>query len=223
VRDEQGNRVAYAAAFHSSESVLTQLVDAHQYPELVDVRETLRQMRFHHNLRTDDEAPARQSSLGTRTDAVSDDGSDLAAALATIQRAGDRQGLRRCIDEAFDGATLDVIEDDSDRLDLVLHSKAMMRPLTARELSDGQLRYLFLAAALLSPRPPVVVILNEPESSLHVDLLSALAELVAAASERTQIVLTTHALSLAESLLEHDGTLGLELRLHGGSTSVAKM
>lgn len=56
VRDDEGNRIIFPAAFHSSESVLTQLVDARQFPELVYVRETLRQMRFHHHLRTDDGA-----------------------------------------------------------------------------------------------------------------------------------------------------------------------
>ena len=119
-RGDEGNRVAYPAAFEPSESVLTQLVDARRYPELVDVRETLRRMRFHHQLRTDDEAPARQSSLGTGTFAVADDGADLAAALATIQHKGDAQSLEACIADAFDDALLDIREDDSGRLDLAL-------------------------------------------------------------------------------------------------------
>jgi len=223
VRDDEGNRVAYPAAFEPSESVLTQLVDPRRYPELVDVRETLRRMRFHHQLRTDDEAPARQSSLGTGTFAVADDGADLAAALATIQRKGDGKSLETCIADAFDDAVLDIQEDDSGRLDLALSPVAMMRPLTARELSDGQLRFLFLAAALLSPRPPTVVVLNEPEASLHVALLPALARLVVAASEQTQIVLTTHSSALAESLLARRSALGYELQLVGGSTTVTKL
>jgi predicted ATPase len=119
--------------------------------------------------------------------------------------------------------THDIQEDDSGRLDLALSPVAMMRPLTARELSDGQLRFLFLAAALLSPRPPTVVVLNEPEASLHVALLPALARLVVAASEQTQIVLTTHSSALAESLLARRSALGYELQLLGGSTTVTKL
>ena len=55
----------------------------------------------------------------------------------------------------------------------------LLRPLKAAELSDGTLRYLLWIAALLSPRPPELLVLNEPETSLHPDLLPALARLIA--------------------------------------------
>ena len=45
---------------------------------------------------------------------------------------------------------------------------------TAGELSDGTLRYLCLLAVLLSPRPPELLALNEPETSIHADLLEPL-------------------------------------------------
>jgi predicted ATPase len=70
---------------------------------------------------------------------------------------------------------------------------------------------------------PTVVVLNEPETSLHVALLPALARLVVAASEQTQIVLTTHSSVLAESLLARESALGYELQLVGGSTTVTKL
>ena len=63
----------------------------------------------------------------------------------------------------------------------------------AAELSDGTLRYLLLIAALLSPRPPDLMILNEPETSLHPDLLPPLARLIAQAAQRTQIIVVSHA------------------------------
>lgn len=223
VRDDEGRRITFPATFHSSESVLAQLMDIRQFPELLYVRETLRQMRFHHHLRSDDEAPARRPGLSTRTLAVSDDGSDLAAALITIEREGDRETLQRCVGDAFDGAQVTVTEDDSGRLDFALETPDLMRPLTARELSDGQLRFLFLAAALLSQRPPVMVVLNEPEASLHAGLLPALSELVTAAAPRTQVVLTTHSLSLVDSLLGCDGAVGIELQVRDGSTTASRM
>ena len=60
----------------------------------------------------------------------------------------------------------------------------MLRPLTVAELSDGTLRFLLLVAALLTPRPPELMVLNEPESSLHPDLLPGLAQLVVTTAER---------------------------------------
>jgi len=90
----------------------------------------------------------------------------------------------------------------------------------AAELSDGQLRFLFLAAALLAVPPADVLILNEPETSLHADLLAGLARLVAVAREHdTQVVITTHATELAD-LLRQDGATLVELELSSGATVI---
>jgi predicted ATPase len=82
-----------------------------------------------------------------------------------------------------------------------MRQHGLLRSLKAAELSDGTLRYLLLISALLSPRPPTLMILNEPETSLHQDLLAPLARLVAGAASRSQIFVVTHARPLAESLL----------------------
>jgi predicted ATPase len=76
----------------------------------------------------------------------------------------------------------------------------MLRPLGAAELSDGTLRYLLWTAALLSPRPPQLLVLNEPETSLHPELLGALASLIARAADRSQIVVVTHSEPLVAAL-----------------------
>jgi predicted ATPase len=68
-----------------------------------------------------------------------------------------------------------------------LRQHGLLRPLRASALSDGALRYLLLTAALLTPRPPTLLVLNEPETSLHPDLSPALARLIASASPHSQI------------------------------------
>jgi predicted ATPase len=101
--------------------------------------------------------------------------------LQTIIEIGDTDALIGTIDDAFPGSRLQVVETRG-RFDLERHAHGLLRPLSAAELSDGTLRYLLLTAALLSPRPPSLMVLNEPETSLHVDLLPALARLIAAAT-----------------------------------------
>jgi predicted ATPase len=82
-----------------------------------------------------------------------------------------------------------------------MRQHGLLRPLKASEFSDGTLRYLLLLAALMTPRPPPLMILNEPETSLHPDLLPPLARLIASASSRSQIiVVVTHAAKLVTSL-----------------------
>lgn len=219
VRDQEGRRVPCSGALHESEPLLAELGETWRYPEVAAVRRGLRRMRFHHQLRTDEDSPARQPALGTRTPAVSGDGADLAAALATIEHDGDRKALDRCVSEAFGGARIVLREDLAGRLELQLDTRGpMSRPLRASELSDGQLLFLYLAALLLAPRPAEVAVLNEPESSLHPGLLAGLAELVGIAAEQTQVICTTHAQELVALLAPRRGTVTLELELVDGAT-----
>ncbi|MFY0580681.1 AAA family ATPase [Cystobacter fuscus] len=94
-------------------------------------------------------------------------------------------------------------------------------PLGAAELSDGTLRYLCLLAALLSPRPPFLA-LNEPETSLHPSLLEPLARLIADASRRGQLFVTTHAQELATALEKNSRASLLTLHRTGGATELAE-
>jgi predicted ATPase len=101
----------------------------------------------------------------------------------------------------------------------------MLRPLSGAELSDGTLRFLLWVAALLSPRPPGLFVLNEPETSLHPDLLPALAGLVLRAAATTQVVVVTHSRPLVAALEAGAGDRGTDLRTvelvkDGGETSV---
>jgi predicted ATPase len=189
----------FESALRPYESVLTEVLDPVRAPELLAVREQIRSWRFYDQFRTDVDAPGRQSQIGTRTPVLDAEGRDLAAALQTIIEIGDADALHGTIDDAFPGSRLQVVESRG-RFDLELRAHGLLRPLTSAELSDGTLRYLLLVAALLSPRPPSLMVLNEPETSLHSDLLPALARLISRANEHTQIVVVTHAQDLVEAL-----------------------
>jgi predicted ATPase len=145
-------------------------------------------------------SPARTPQVGTRTWALADDGADLAAALQTISEDG-RSGLDEAVADAFAGARLEVATHDG-LFDVRLHQPGMLRPLRSAELSDGTLRYLLWLAALLTPVPPRLMALNEPETSLHPSLLPPLARLVARAARRTQLVVVTHSDQLVDELVE---------------------
>ena len=92
------------------------------------------------------------------------------------------------------------MEVQNGRFELQLQQHGLLRSLSAAELSDGTLRYLLWAAALLTPRPPELMVLNEPETSLHPDLLPPLARLILAAAKNTQIIVVSHASPLIEEL-----------------------
>lgn len=87
----------------------------------------------------------------------------------------------------------------------------LLRPLGAAELSDGTVRHLLWTAALLSPRPPELLVLNEPETSLHPDLLPAVSGLIVRAAT-TQLVVVTHSRPLLRLLDAAAGELATPLR-----------
>lgn len=204
----------------SFESIFSQPADPERAPEIVALREEIRAWRFYDHFRSDSDAPARLPQLGTRTPVLHHDGRDLAAALQTIIEIGDIDALDAAISDAFPGAVLSINVQEDGRFAIRLHQEGLLRPLSASELSDGTLRYLLWVAALLTPRPPPLMVLNEPETSLHPDLLPALARLIVRASERTQIWVVSHASRLIASLESDDNCSSLRLEKELGQTNI---
>jgi predicted ATPase len=202
-RDEQGDWQTIAQPVASFDSMMTEFSDPRTAPEMIAVRETIRSWRFYDHFRTDSESPVRLPQIGTHTPVLSDDGADLAAALQTIREIGDPSALDAAIDDAFPGSRIDITSLDG-RFEVRMHQHGLLRPLKGAELSDGTLRYLLLVAALLTPRPPALLVLNEPETSLHPDLLPALARLITRASRHSQVLVVSHAARLIAAL-ERDG------------------
>lgn len=205
ITDVAGKRVSYPLSLTQSESILSQLQDPYLYPELFALSNEIKKWRFYHHFRTDPESPIRSPQIGVRTVILSDDGHNLAAALQTILEIGNRELLHEVVDRAFPGSLLLINVDNKTRFEIQLQMPSILRPLEARELSDGTLRYLCLIAALLSPRPAELLALNEPEMSLHPDLMSPLAELIVLASRQSQIWVTTHSTALANMIEKFSG------------------
>ena len=223
IRDQEGRRVEYPIILSENESVLSQLREPHRFPELFAIREEVRRWRFYHTFRTDDASPLRIPQVSVQTSVLSHDGSDLAAALQTILEIGDRERLEAAISRALPGRSLVILCSDgvpNTQLTVGLTTEGCARALVARELSDGTLRFLCLAASLLSPRPPALIAINEPESSLHPDLLPALAELIVNAAEYSQIWISTHSAILADNIQALSGVRPIRLKLVNGETAI---
>lgn len=197
-------------------SILSEIADPRLAPEIYALRERMRNWRFYDHIRTDQEAPARQALIGTRTPVLASDGSDLAAALQTIIEQGDDRALAAAVDNALPGSRIEIGSRDG-RFELLLRQPGLLRPLAAAELSDGTLRYLLWVAALLSPQSAPLLVLNEPETSLHPALLAPLGELVAAASTRSQLIVVSHSAPLVETL-GRAGAITHELEKVDGET-----
>lgn len=202
------------------DSMMTHSADPRNAPEIMMLREHMRGWRFYDQFRTDVDAPARLPQVGTHTPVLGNDGSDLAAAIQTIIEIGDPKALKDSVADAFPGSSVSVIDTDG-RFEVKMEQRGLLRPLKAAELSDGTLRYLLWVAALLTPRPPGLLVLNEPETSLHTDLLPALGRLIARASERSQVIVVSHASLLLKALEGQPGCHSIRLEKEFGETTVA--
>jgi predicted ATPase len=224
VRGDTGRWEVATQDLRTFDSMLTELADPRAAPELLVVREQMRSWRFYDHLRTDAQAPARASHIGTRTMVLGSDGGDLAAALQTIREVGDDEALQAAVDQAFSGSAIE-IDVLGGRFELSMRQHGLLRPLRSAELSDGTVRYLLWIAALLTPRPPELLVLNEPETSLHQELLRPLAGLIVDAALRCQVVVVSHSSVLIEAIRDRIAERGsdaaiVELIKEAGQTRV---
>jgi predicted ATPase len=198
-RQVEGDWRIVAHQLATFDSMMTHCADPRNTPELLMLREEMRAWRFYDHFRTDASAPARLPQIGTHRPVLSHDGGDLAAALETIREIGDGSAVADAVDDAFPGARV-TVSFTGGWFEVEMQQHGLLRPLKAAELSDGTLRYLLWVAALLTPRPPGLLVLNEPETSLHPDLLPALARLIAQASQRSQVLVVSHSPLLIDQL-----------------------
>ncbi|MGP5562436.1 AAA family ATPase [Vreelandella alkaliphila] len=210
----------YDAHLNSYESILNEISDPIAVPEVHAVRQAIRSWRFYDQFRTDSQSIIRTPQIGTRTPVLDHDGHSLVAALRTIHEIGDREALYEAIEDAFPGATINFAADAGNRFLLQFLQDGLLRPLNQSELSDGTLRYLLLVAALLTPRPPSLLVLNEPETSLHPDLLPALGRLIIRASQETQVWVVSHAPRLVATLEKDESCNSIALNKEFGETVI---
>ena len=219
VRQDDGQWIAITQGIPAFDSIFTHLADPRSAPEVIRMREFIRSWRFYDHFRVDAGSPIRESQYATRTPVLGHDGRDLAAALQTILEIGNAPSLYNAVEDAFPGSKLHVSGQDG-RLEVTLAQKGLLRPLAVGELSDGTLRFLLWVAALLTPRPPILMVLNEPETSLHPDLLPALARLIGTASTRTQLWVVSHSPRLIAALEQIPGCVSIRLAKELGETLV---
>lgn len=224
-RDADGRMQEYPVRLLSSETGLAALGGSGLHAEAAIVRDTLARFRFYHGFRSDTGSPLRAASLAVTAPMLDMDGSNLAAVMATLKHIrGDTVDLDRAVADALKGAWLDIPLPDREARFGVVFPQFPQRVFSAAELSDGQIRFLGLAAALLAYRIPPFIALNEPEASLHPSMLSPLADMIARAAKDAQIWVVTHAPELADLITDRTGVRAKTvIRQEDGSTWIESM
>ncbi len=183
------------------ESILSQVRDPERYPVLYWLQEQYERIRLYRSWTFGPTASVRQEqSAQGRSDYLSDGGENLALVLNKI-RSRVKNALVESLRKLFEGIEDIHVDIDGGNVLLFLEETGG-RDIPVTRLSDGTLRYLSLLAILLHPDPPPLVAIEEPELGLHPDVLPHVADLLVSASERMQLVVTTHSRMLVDALTD---------------------
>ena len=182
------------------QSILAQRKDPDHYPELTYLGETLSRIRIYREWSLGRDTPPRlPQKADLPNDFLQEDGKNLALVLNRFQ--GEPAVKRRVLDalhKLYEGITDFYVNIESSTVQLFLQEGDMVIPAT--RLSDGTLRYLCLLAILCHPQPPPLICIEEPELGLHPDILPTVSKLLLEASERSQLIVTTHSDMLVDAL-----------------------
>ncbi len=222
-RDQDGAWQPYQNMLLMAETALSMLRDPRRFPELDRVQRALSAWRFHHTFRTDVQSPIRQPQVAVCAPTLDADAQNLAAVLATVMHLKDgprdyaRSEIGQAIAEAFPGSVLE-FDEAAGRHAVALRTPDFQRAFSAHEMSDGTLRYLCLVGALCAYRRPPFIALNEPEASLHNELIPPLGQMILRASEDAQMIVVTHSHQLADILEVEGAATRISLEKRRGET-----
>lgn len=216
----QENAILFAEHYHPERSLVSFASPA-DYPGLWHLKERYERIRLYRNWSFGPTAGLRQpQSAHNRADFPSDAGKNLPLVLSHVQGKNKTQ-LILALQKLFDGIVDISCPVAGGQVSLFLIERGG-REIPATRLSDGTLRYLWLLAILLHPDPPPLIAIEEPELGLHPDLLPTLADLLVDASERTQLVVTTHSDILVDALTENPECI-VVCEKHDGQTEMRRL
>lgn len=202
VRQQDKRRELRREFIDPAQSILSQRRDPEEYPELGRLAEILAGIRIYRSWHFGPDAAVRAAcAADVRTDHLSEKLDNLPARLLALKRSPvvKRRMVAHVRELAPDFDDFEVTPDGG-LLTLRLTEGDLSIP--ARRLSDGTLRYLCLVAILADPDPPPLIVIEEPELGLHPDIHPQLAALMLEASQRTQLIVTTHSDVLVDALTE---------------------
>jgi predicted ATPase len=175
------------------ETSLSQVPKMFRQPE--ELRRILATTTQYHVLDVGPRAPVKLPQPMKPATLPGADGEDLVPYLYYL-REGERNRYEAIVDTlqvAFPGfETLSFPPVAAGMLAMTWKDKNFSKPLYMNELSEGTLRFLWLASLLQSPALSTITMIDEPEVSLHPELLSLLGDLMREASQRTQLIVATH-------------------------------
>jgi predicted ATPase len=186
------------------QSILSQVRDPTQYPEIDFLASVYRRIKIYGDWDVGRHSPPRiPQPADLPGDFLLEDASNLGLVLNDLEhQAGGLKAIEDQLRRFYAGIERVTAKVQGGMVQVFFHEKGLSRPIPATRISDGTLRYLCLLTILCHPKPPPLICIEEPEMGLHPDVLPMVAELLVEASQRTQLIVTTHSDLLVSGLSE---------------------
>ncbi|MFZ2472676.1 MAG: AAA family ATPase [Methanothrix sp.] len=222
VAEKPGQRKLKPETIDSDQSILAQRRDPDTYPEISYLADAYDNIKIYREWYFGRNAVFREpQKADMRNDRLEEDFSNLGLFLNRLRRVPKvKNMIREALRDLYEGF---------DDFDVSIEGGAVQVFFTegdftipATRLSDGTLRYLCLLAILCDPTPPPLICIEEPELGLHPDIIPKIADLLNAASERTQLIVTTHSDILIDAMTEQPDAV-LVCEKENGRTKIRRL
>ena len=155
-------------------------------------------------------------------DVLLPDNSNLALVINKIENEGNWPRFIQLLKRFFPRFERITTRTANGTIQFYLWETGFASPIAPTRMSDGTLRFIAILATLLTPEPPPLICIEEPELGMHPDAMAIMAELLVEASERMQIIVTTHSDALVSALTAHPGAI-LTCERIGAGTIVKRL
>ena len=196
-------------------------------PRFVKLLRLFLNLRVYQDLTTHGASRLREAAVARVEQRLDSDGQNLAPLLHTLYE--ESRDFKRTVNGAMIAAFGSEFEELSfppaadQKIQLAVRWKSLKDPISAASLSDGTLRFLMLVAALANPEPVPLIAIDEPEAGLHPRMLPIIAELAAAASEKSTVIFTTHSPQFLDAFPEECVPTTTVAELTDGATRLTRL
>lgn len=209
------------------QSVLSQRRDPDQYPEVTYAGRLFESFRLYRDWNFGRYTlPRLPQPTDLPNEHLAEDFRNLGLILNNLRRDPTaKRALLENVKTFYDGADDVGVNITAGTVQVVLEERGGSNrdfTIPATRLSDGTLRWLSLLAILLSPAPPALACIEEPEIGLHPDMIPPLAKLLGDASERMQLIVTTHSDALVDALSETPESI-VVVEKEAGATNMKRL
>jgi predicted ATPase len=204
-----GNEQGLSLGTGHQESILAEQAKTTLHEVRINFIDSIQSWKFYHFNDTSEAARVKKARAINDNQYLRSDAENLAAFLYKLQHTAERQyeAIRdtiRLVAPFFDDFILRPLPDNPDKIRLEWREAGSDYPFLAHHLSDGTLRFICLATALLQPALPNMILIDEPELGLHPYAITVLASLMRSASTQAQLIVSTQSVSLINQFEAED-------------------